>query len=114
VACDASNEELVEGVENMQLLYGEDTDGDGAANRYRSAANIDDFRDVVSVKVGLLVRSPDIGTDDTIYLTKLRSIHPMINFNALPVIQPSVLIIRAFKNDSYDKIRESQSCKASR
>jgi len=85
VACNAASQELVEGVESMQLLYGEDSDGDAAANDFRSASNVVDFRDVVSVKVGLLVRSPDIGTDDTtfIYLTKLRSIHPMINFNVL-------------------------------
>jgi len=53
----------------MQLLYGEDSDGDAAANDFRSASNVVDFRDVVSVKVGLLVRSPDIGTDDTTFPT---------------------------------------------
>lgn len=59
--------ELVEGVENMQILYGEDTDNvnpanfsrDGTANIFRSADEVQDFRLVSSVKLGLLVRSPD-------------------------------------------------------
>lgn len=65
--CGAAAEELVEGVENMQVLYGEDTDSDGAANIYLSADAVVDFRHVVSVKVGLLVRSPEVGTDSTLY-----------------------------------------------
>lgn len=70
-ACGAASQELVEGVESMQVLYGEDTDTnpDGAANIYRSADQVIDFRYVVSVKVGLLVRSPDAGTDNTSFPT---------------------------------------------
>lgn len=62
--CGASSEELVEGVENMQVLYGEDTDQDGVVNTFRSASDVVNFRYVLSVKVGLLVRSPDAGTDN--------------------------------------------------
>ena len=51
-------EELVEGVENMQLLYGEDTDGDNTANYYLSAGAVD-MDKVVSVRVDLLVSSLD-------------------------------------------------------
>ena len=53
--------EVVEGVESMQVLYGEDTDTtpDGVANIYRSADGVGDFNNVVSVKLGLLIRSPD-------------------------------------------------------
>ncbi|MDX1634636.1 MAG: PilW family protein [Marinobacter sp.] len=49
--------ELIDGVENMQILYGEDTNGDGAANAYRTAAAVADMEDVVSVRVSLLIRS---------------------------------------------------------
>lgn len=47
--------ELAEGVEDMQILYGEDTDGDGLANRYVTADKVSDFKNIVSVRLGLLV-----------------------------------------------------------
>ncbi len=50
-------EELVEGVENMQILYGIDSDGDGVANRYLPAGNTVDFSQVISVRIALLLRS---------------------------------------------------------
>jgi len=57
---------LIEGVENMQILYGVDTTGNGIANRYYSANNVPDldgdpstvFEGVVSIKLSLLVRTP--------------------------------------------------------
>jgi type IV pilus assembly protein PilW len=49
--------ELVDGVEDMQILYGEDTNGDGTVNAYRSAAAVGDMNDVLSVRASLLVRS---------------------------------------------------------
>jgi len=52
---DAPNGELfIEGVENMQLRYGVDTDGDGAANRYDSLPTTGN---VVSVRITLLMRT---------------------------------------------------------
>ncbi|NIP73104.1 MAG: prepilin-type N-terminal cleavage/methylation domain-containing protein [Gammaproteobacteria bacterium] len=51
-------EELVEGVENMQVLYGEDTDGDRAADYYVAAGSVVDMDNVVSIRVALLLRSP--------------------------------------------------------
>jgi type IV pilus assembly protein PilW len=48
---------LIEGVENMQILYGEDTDGDGSANYYVPADEIVNMDRVVAVRVSLLVRS---------------------------------------------------------
>jgi type IV pilus assembly protein PilW len=52
-------QELVEGVESLQLLYGEDTDTakDGVANRYVTADDVSDWNDVVSVRVELLMLS---------------------------------------------------------
>ena len=73
--------ELIEGVENMQILYGEDTvapdensananldqdereDLDGVVDSYFSANDVTDFRNVLDVKIGLLVRSPDAALD---------------------------------------------------
>ncbi len=50
-------EPVIEGVENMQILYGVDTDADGVANSYLTANNVGTWRNVVSVQIGLLVRS---------------------------------------------------------
>lgn len=52
-------QELADDVENMQVLYGEDTDNDDVANRYVTADNVGDMDDVVSVRISLLVRSED-------------------------------------------------------
>lgn len=50
--------ELVPDIDNMQLLYGVDTDNDGAANAYVRIGDVTDIDSVVSVRVWLLVRSP--------------------------------------------------------
>jgi type IV pilus assembly protein PilW len=51
--------EMVEGIENMQIWYGEDTDAtpDGMANYYISANQVINMARVVSVRVSLLLRS---------------------------------------------------------
>jgi len=72
-AATTTAEELLIGVENMQLVYGVDTDAtaDGVANRYLDADEIDgtsnkEWGRVVSVRVDLLLRSLDpIWLEDT-------------------------------------------------
>ncbi|MDN5850751.1 MAG: PilW family protein [Nitrococcus sp.] len=49
--------ELVAGVENMQVLYGVDTDADGSVDNYANAGAVADFTNVLSVRVALLVSS---------------------------------------------------------
>ena len=58
---------LVEGVENMQLELGIDSDGDGTANRYTSTPRAAELGLVVSARVSLLLRSilPVAGYRDT-------------------------------------------------
>ena len=68
-----TGDELLEGIENMQILYGEDTDadseganGDGTANRYVSISDTDlDPDRIVSVRLSLLVRSLKDGLTTT-------------------------------------------------
>ena len=56
----AAGQELVEGVEDMQILYGEDTDNDLAANRYLPAGTAGlDMNKVVSIRVTLTIRSAE-------------------------------------------------------
>jgi len=72
-AATTTAEELLIGVENMQLVYGVDTDAtaDGVANRYLDADEIDgagnrEWERVVSVRIDLLLRSLDpIWNEDT-------------------------------------------------
>ena len=64
-----TSEVIVSGVENMQILYGLDTDAspDGIANRYVTAANVttSDWENIVSARIGLLMQSPgEVLTED--------------------------------------------------
>jgi type IV pilus assembly protein PilW len=47
-------ERLIDGVENMQILYGEDTSGNRVPNAYLTATAVTNWEDVVSVKLALL------------------------------------------------------------
>jgi len=49
--------ELVEAIENLQVTYGVDTDGDSYANQYLRASDVTDWSSVVSVRVEILARS---------------------------------------------------------
>jgi type IV pilus assembly protein PilW len=58
---------VVQGVENMQLLYGEDNINDGVNNatRYVTAGNVADWDNVISVRIGIIVNSQSaIATSD--------------------------------------------------
>ena len=50
--------ELIADVDNMQILYGVDTDFDGAANAYMRINDVADIDTIVSVRIWLLMRSP--------------------------------------------------------
>ncbi len=55
----ANAEELVEGVETMQVLYGIDIDNDRNINKYETANNVPEWDNVLSVRIGLLMRTPN-------------------------------------------------------
>ena len=59
---------IARGVESLQFLYGEDTQGDEFADIYRaSAADVTDFNRVVSIRIGLLIKSEiDFLTDSPV------------------------------------------------
>lgn len=54
---DGVNRELVEGIEDLQILYGEDTSGDDVANYYVEAASVTDMVQVISVRFTLVART---------------------------------------------------------
>lgn len=78
------SQELIEGVETMQLLYGLDVDADGMADRYLQADSADitgNWQNVVTVRVSLLFASEDglresDGYDENTYVVGNTSIAP--------------------------------------
>jgi len=55
--------EIVNGVEDLQVTYGEDTTGDGAVDNYPDATGVTNWNNVVSVRIQLLVATDeDIGS----------------------------------------------------
>lgn len=61
-ATGAETQELIEGVENMQLSYGVDTSplvADGVIESYQPANAVGDWKRVVAVRLSLLVRAAD-------------------------------------------------------
>lgn len=72
---------LLSNVENMLILYGEDTDGDGAADRYVRANQVTDMNDVLSIRVSLVVRSANdnIVTTPQSYIFNGQTVTPTDN-----------------------------------
>lgn len=63
-------EVLVEFVEQFQLAFASDTDGDFAADRYDSPTNVPNWNDVIGVSIDVVIRNDQKGlefTDDTDY-----------------------------------------------
>jgi type IV pilus assembly protein PilW len=58
-AVNGTAQEVVENVKDMQIVYGVDTDGDGAVNAYVTANNVVNWAQVLAVRVSLLLRSPE-------------------------------------------------------
>lgn len=50
-------QELIQNVENLQFVYGEDTNADRKTDVYRSAAAVANWNNVVSVRIALLLES---------------------------------------------------------
>lgn len=55
-------EELVDGVTSMQVLYGTDTTGDGIVDRYEPGSSTTVWNNVYSIKIALLVDSSGAAT----------------------------------------------------
>lgn len=57
--------ELVEGVEQLQVLYGVDTSGNRNVDVYQTADAVANWANVMSVQVSMVVRSPQDNVTDT-------------------------------------------------
>jgi type IV pilus assembly protein PilW len=66
-AVGAESQELIEGVENMQVSYGVDSSplvADGVIDSYQPASAVGDWKRVVAVRLSLLVRAADPAPGD--------------------------------------------------
>jgi len=64
-----ANQPVVEGVEKIRVLFGEDTTGDGTANRYVSINNVTDLTAVVSARIWVMVRTDEEINDAPVPVT---------------------------------------------
>jgi len=83
---DATPQELVEGVENMQILYGFDSNDDGRANQYLVAPTAV-ATNIVSVRISLLMSTPGEipkRNDDT-KIYKMISENDAVNVRVTPI-----------------------------
>ena len=80
-------EEMVEGVQDMQIRYGEDTDADGSPNRYVTADLVANWANVVSVRTSLLVSTTAIN---------LTVVNQTVSFNGATQTAANGRLMRAF------------------
>lgn len=78
---------IAEGVENMQILYGEDTNNDAIANVYVDADNVTDWNAIVSVQVAVLVSTVQTVGNATID----NNTHALLNTPAIGPIGDHVI-----------------------
>lgn len=100
----AAAQELVENVESMQILYGRDTDGNGAADEYVTAASApasgttayrEWWNSIVSARIAVLVRSDqeaDTETNSATYALAGTTIDPVDDRRLRQVFTTTVTI----------------------
>jgi len=94
VTDESGTQEIVEGIENMIVLYGEDTNNDGTANRYVRADSVADMNDVVSIRLNLLAQSLENNVTDrfTPYVFNNQTITP--NDRRLRRVYRATIVLR--------------------
>lgn len=86
----AAAQELVEGVEDMQVLYGIDTDNNRTPNQYMTANNVTNWGNVVSAEVRLLLQT----LDDNL----APQANQQYTFNGVTSVSPDLRLRRTFTN----------------
>jgi len=91
----ATAEVIAEGIENMQILYGEDTDNTGIANHYVSASNVTDWTTIKTVRIALLASTIEaVGAldDNTYSLLNTPPLGPMDDNQLRRIFSQTTLI----------------------
>ncbi|WP_282109472.1 PilW family protein [Shewanella algicola] len=97
-----NEEQLVEGVENMRILYGFDNDGDGTADSYMPAQNVTTlmwdnelFQRIVALRVFLLVRANEEDQsykNDNTYTLGDKTIGPLNDKYRRKVVSSTIIL----------------------
>jgi len=82
-----ANVELIEGIEQMQVLYGIDTSGDNFANQYVVSTAVADWLTVSSIRLMLVVVS------DTNGITETAQVY---NYNGVSITAPDLRLRQVF------------------
>ncbi|MEP7243380.1 MAG: PilW family protein [Gammaproteobacteria bacterium] len=61
---DGAAQEIIEGIDALQILYGEDTDGDRIVDSYVAASAVSSWDNVISITLALLIRSVEPNSTD--------------------------------------------------
>ena len=94
-AADFSIMELADGVEDLQILYGEDTGGGNEyADAYVSANNVANWANIRSVRVNLLLRSEDNITTQSRAFTFMGANANTGNDNRLRMVFSTTITLR--------------------
>lgn len=92
--------ELVEGIENMQILYGVDTDAVdtanyGAANYYVTAAAVTDWTKIVSIRISLLAATiENIASQSLLYSYNGATVTPPANDRKIRRVFNATIAVR--------------------
>ncbi|GGP40185.1 PilW family protein [Shewanella saliphila] len=97
-----NEEQLVEGIENMRILYGFDNDGDGTADSYMPAQNVTTlmwdnelFQRLVALRVFLLVRANEEDQsykNDNTYTLGDKTIGPLNDKYRRKVVSSTIIL----------------------
>ncbi|NOX27834.1 MAG: pilus assembly protein PilW [Gammaproteobacteria bacterium] len=82
-----NNLELVDGINSLQVLYGEDTNGNETPNYYVTANNVVNMDNVISLRISILVQS---------YNDFLTSTPQNYNFNGVATVAADNRLYRVF------------------
>ena len=87
---------IVDGIDNMQIQYGEDTDGDCVQNIYRNAGSVSNWDRIITVRIAILASSTgdSVSADGkTHVLLDAAPIGP-VNDNSLRKIYTKTIMLR--------------------
>ena len=89
---------LADGIDNMQVLYGEDTDGNDVADVFVSADNVTDWAEIKSVRIALLASTADnmgtAATDNNTHVLLNTPVIGPLNDNMLRRVFTTTILVR--------------------
>ncbi len=92
-----TDEELIEGVEQMQIMFGIDTDSDGFANLYLDGTDVPNMNQVKAIRIALVVRSDQTGLTESNQSYQIFDNDVTANDTRLRQVFTSTITLRNFR-----------------